>query len=181
LIGITDLHCDNLILQDDVYYPIDLETINTNYITGLYGNTETGVIKMELLNEASLKLIEDFNRKLYLLPNRFLPINTLDFTKFINDDGISINKLVHIFTTNKLSTYSDTNILKKYFLDCKKKRIIPYFLLKNGEIFYYNIKYHNYSKIPKINCKSLTRNSCISTKGCKYKKNKCSKKILGKD
>ena len=176
LIGLTDLHSDNVILLNDMYYPIDLEIINKTNITGLYGSTEKGIIKKELLNHKSLNLIKEFNNNLHLFPNRFLPSSTVDFIKYINDDNVYMKQIVSSFTKNKNEKYINTTILKKYLLSCKTNRIVPYFLKENNDIFFYNFKDHKYSKIRK-DCKKLTKKKCIYTKECEYnkKKSKCVK------
>jgi len=188
LIGLTDLHGENIILKNDIYYPIDLEAIDTN-ITGLYGFNEKGPVNIELLNKESLDLIEKFNYTKHVYPNRYLPISTNDFQKYLNDDNMSLKTILETF-------YTQTKLLKKkkllkkninkqkltnYLLECKQNKIIPYFILKNSKIFYYNFNIHKYTNLLKysINCKQYNKkkSKCKSKKKCKYNKKtkKCRK------
>ena len=83
-IGLSDLHSENVILQNNMYFPIDLETVNLNNVTGLYGFQHKGKIDDSLLNAETQKLIDQFNKTVDRLPNRFLPIQTIDFFNFLS-------------------------------------------------------------------------------------------------
>jgi hypothetical protein len=145
LIGVTDLHGENVILQGDMYYPIDLEVVDKSNITGLYGFQKEGPINKSLLNRESLELIKKFNRKVTNLPNRFLPINTKDFLAFLgDDDDVTADILADIFLSNKKATNVNRSDLLFYFKKCYRKRIIPYFLIDKGKVQFYDFKKHKF-------------------------------------
>jgi len=145
LIGVTDIHGENVILQGDMYYPIDLEVVDKSNITGLYGFQKEGPINKSLLNRDSLELIKEFNRKVTNLPNRFLPINTKDFLAFLgDDDDVTADTLADIFLSNKKATNVSRSDLLFYLKKCYRKRIIPYFLIDKGKVQYYDFKKHKF-------------------------------------
>lgn len=173
MIGLTDLHSENVILKNNMYYPIDLESVNPNNVTGLYGFEHVGAVADSLLNTKSQKLIDQFNRKINKLPNRFLPIQTVDFVNFLNDNGVTLEDLVRIMKNDNMSTDLNEKQLKKYLLNCKKHLIIPYFITKNNNIYVYNFKNHKFQilkKDTKGSCRKLSKKKCKNSTKCKYNK-----------
>jgi hypothetical protein len=125
-IGLTDLHYENVILHDDMFYPIDLEIIHQGSVTGLYGHKEGEIMK---LDSATQKMIDIFKTNVVHLPNRHIPISTADLYNFIFSDENTVDNLIERFLKNT-PNYQNINIpiLKKYFLLCQQKKFIPYFL-----------------------------------------------------
>jgi hypothetical protein len=153
MIGLTDLHNDNVILSDDdMYYPIDLEVVNqdNNIVTGLYGFTKAGPLHDDnavILNKLALKLIKKFNSKLNTIRNRILPISTVDLTRFVNNDGVSVENLIEKLNKYDYAAGVSEKLLKKYLLKCRQHRIIPYFTRLNNTIEIYDFETHAYTNI----------------------------------
>lgn len=146
LIGVTDLHTENVILQGNMYYPIDLEVLSHGKSSGLFGMDEIGPINKSLLNKASMNLIKEFNRKSREFRIRFLPIDTILLTEYITGKSISADTLADIFFEDKRTVRVDRNDLIFYLKKCYKKNIVPYFVIEKGIISYYNFTKHKYEK-----------------------------------
>jgi hypothetical protein len=173
MIGLTDLHTDNVILNENMYYPIDLEVVDKKSVTGLYGFTKDGNINKSLLNREALDLIENFNENINDLPNRFLPLSTVKLTRYINNDGVFIDELIEIFTKNKRVNNIKLRRLRNYLIDCKKKRIIPYFIIYNNkeDIFYYDFNDHEFLKLSIPDCNKIQKKkTCKRSSRCKWNK-----------
>ena len=147
LIGLTDLHTENVILQDNMYYLIDLEVLDHGKATGLYGMTSKGPINKSLLNKAAMNLINDFNKRSKELMIRYLPIDTNLLTEYLlGKNGVSIDTLIHVFFKDKRSRKVDRSDLIFYLKKCYKKKIVPYFVIEKGIISYYNFTKKKYEK-----------------------------------
>lgn len=147
LIGVTDLHTENVILQGNMYYPIDLEVLAHGKSSGLFGMDEIGPINKSLLNKASMNLIKEFNRKSREFRIRFLPIDTILLTEYMTGGkSISADTLANVFFEDKRSARVDRSDLIFYLKKCYKKNIVPYFVIEKGIISYYNFTKHKYEK-----------------------------------
>ena len=141
-IGLTDLHYENVIYKYNMFYPIDLESINYGDVTGLYGN-ELGEIGR--LNKATWKLINKFITDIFYIPYRYVPIGTAVLSNYIEghnsiEDLIGDNTPESRLNPKFKRLYGVYNInynkLLAYMEKCKKLEIIPYF---------YSLKYNLYT------------------------------------
>jgi len=138
-IGLTDLHSQNIIINGDMYIPIDLEVIKKGNDSGLYMNDSNVVIRGVILNLIPEidDLINEFNDNVHNIPRRILPISTTILKDFIENNTVAIDELVDIFKHNIPNWDKqgvDESKLKEYFINCKQSKIIPYFIIQNGKI-----------------------------------------------
>lgn len=147
-IGITDLHEENIIIKNNMFYPIDLENITLGNYTGLYNRGKKIGPVLDIPKNIE-NLIDEFNKNLYFLPVRLVPISTSIFECYINNvisllenkkiDVDTLVKLFYNFTDKmgyKFFCSEIINGLGEYFLKCKMFKIIPYFYILRGRIYF---------------------------------------------
>ncbi len=138
-IGLTDLHTQNIIIRDDMYIPIDLEVIKQGSNSGLYMNDSNIVIRGVMINLSSEIdiLISEFNDNVNNIPRRIVPINTTVLKDFIENNTITIDRLIYLFKQNIPNWDKqdvDESKLREYFIKCKQLGVIPYFIIQNEKI-----------------------------------------------
>lgn len=147
-IGITDLHEENIIIRNNMFYPIDLENITLGNCTGIYERGKKIGPVLDVPKNIENFIIK-FNKNLYFLPIRLVPISTSIFECYINDVISSLeNKKIDVYTLEKLfynftdkmgyKFFSSEIIdgLQDYFLKCRILKIIPYFYTLYGKIYF---------------------------------------------
>lgn len=146
-IGITDLHEENIIIRDNMFYPIDLENITLGNYTGLFERGKKIGPVLDIPKNIENFIIE-FNKNLYFFPVRLVPISTSIFECYINDvmsslenkkiDVDTLLKLFYNFTDKMGYKFFSSNIidgLREYFEKCKVLKIIPYFYIFRDKIY----------------------------------------------
>ena len=136
-IGLTDLHRENVILNVNIFYPIDLESINYNSVTGLYGHN---IGPIGRLNKPTGELINNFNYNINNIPYRIVPIETTKLLEYNNiDSGVrpTMNELLTIFQNNisQFNLRINKQKLENYINQCSDNQIIPYFYKHKNNIY----------------------------------------------
>ena len=156
-IGLTDLHYQNVILSNNTFYPIDLESINYTSETGLYtqskvytSETELHTPKYPKLNDYTLTLIDKFNQDIHNVKVRYIPIYTSDLKDYISinrppggeDELIKSYMEVYVEYYVKYLDGSENinipimiDILRENLKICKEHHIIPYFYTYERNIY----------------------------------------------
>ena len=154
-IGLTDLHYENVILSNNTFYPIDLESINYTSETGLYTNdtvytSETGLYTPNYpkLNDHTLGLIERFNEDIHNVKVRYV-ISTAELYNYINSN-VDLETIIYSYMSEYEKYYLEyiyldgseninipimKDILRKNLKICKEHHIIPYFYTYKRNIY----------------------------------------------
>ncbi len=136
-IGLTDLHRENVLLDGNLFYPIDLESINDESVTGLYDH-KLGPIGR--LNRKTIGLINKFNDGVDNIPYRFVGIPTaalLNYNNVGSDQSPSMTELLEMFQENiaPFNLKLDSDKLVEYINKCRDHQIVPYFYKWKNNIY----------------------------------------------